>query len=267
MGTFENKKIAVIGGGHIGLAFIEGLMTSGKVSGTQLIVANRTLDKILHLNKFGIKITADNRKAAKDADWIILAVKPSVICNVITEVKDLTEGKSIISFAAAVRSESIRKILKGSSVKIVRAMPNIPICTNEGVVGFYSKDIDKNEKCQLVRLFSLLGQVIETTKEQEIDRLTIISGCGPALVAHYINMLGNYGVQESMVMQIIKGTISYLTEKNVSTKQLINSVATKGGITESIIKSLGKSSFMSNYYNSLNRGLRKLKTFSVQNSW
>mgnify|MGYP001607493632 FL=1 len=264
MDKLENKRIAVIGGGHIGLAFIEGLMNSGRIDASKLIVANPSLNKILYLRKFGISITTNNREAANKSDLIFIAVKPTTIFNALHEIKDLTNNKLLISFVAAVRIKNIRKILGNSSAKIIRAMPNIPICINEGVIGFYSEDLKKNEKQQLFKLFSLLGHVVEVTKELDIDRLTVVSGCGPALVSHYINMLGDFGAQESTIMHIIKGTISYLSKKNVTPLSLINSVATKGGITESILKSLDDSQFKSIFYHSLESGLQKIKILSCK---
>jgi len=89
MDRFEYKKLLIIGGGHIGLALVEGFINSGKIAGSQLIVANPSLTKITNLKKHGVEITTDNKSAAEKADWIFLADKPFVIDHVITEIKDL----------------------------------------------------------------------------------------------------------------------------------------------------------------------------------
>ena len=262
MDKLESKKLAIIGGGHIGLALVEGFINSGKITGSQLIVANPSLSKIVHLKKHGVEITTGNKFAAIEADWIFLAVKPFVIDQVLTEIRDLVKGKLIISLAAIVTIENIRRQVKNA--EIIRIMPNMAISCNQGVIGLFT---DKKDKKQIKQLLSLLGLVVEVQKEEGLDTLTLLSGCGPAIVSQFIETLANYGISNglsidkshALALQTFKGTVSLLEKLDLSSDELIRSVATKGGITEAILNKLKQRDFQSFFTRAMDDGYGKIK--------
>lgn len=187
MDKLENKKIAIIGGGHIGLALIQGLINSGKVSSSQLIVANPSLSKITHLKKHGVEITTDNRIAAVKATLVFLAVKPFVVDQVLLEISDLVKDKLIISLAAVVTIDKLINRVKNT--KVLRIMPNMSISCNQGVIGLYAKKLTGQDKKHIRELLTCLGLVVEVKKEKDLDALTLLSGCGPAIVAQFMDIL------------------------------------------------------------------------------
>lgn len=265
MDKLENKKLAIIGGGRIGLALVEGFINSGKITGSQLIVANPSLAKIARLRKYGVEITTDNKIAATKADLIFLAVKPLVICQVLAEISDSVKGKLIISLAAVVTIDKLRKqVMKA---KIVRIMPNLSISCNQGVIGLFANDLPVQEKENIKELLTYLGLVVEIELEEDLDTLTLISGCGPAIVAHFIDTLANYGISNglstdkshSLALQTFKGTTSLLEKSDLSSAELIRSVATNGGITKTILSRLGKRDFQSIFFRAMDEGYGKIK--------
>lgn len=262
MDKLENKKLAIIGGGHIGLALVEGFINSGKISGSQLIVASPSLAKIAHLRKYRVEVTTDNKIAVAKADWVFLAVKPFVVNHVLTEISDLVKKKLIISLAAVITTKNMRKQIKNA--EIVRIMPNVSISCNQGVIGFFT---DKQDKKQIKQVLSLLGLIIEVKKEENLDTLTLLSGCGPAIVSQFIEILAKYGVSKglssnkshALALQTFKGTASLLEKSGLSSDELIQSVATKGGITEAILSKLKQGSFQNRFIQAMNYGYTKIK--------
>ena len=65
-----DKKIAIIGGGHIGQALAEGFLNSGEISSSQLVISNPSLEKLTHLAHQGVEITSNNIVAAEKAEII-----------------------------------------------------------------------------------------------------------------------------------------------------------------------------------------------------
>lgn len=262
MAKFETKKLAIIGGGHIGLALVEGFINSGKIVSSQLIVANPSLSKIAHLKKHGIEMTMDNRIAAAKATLVFLAVKPFVVDQVLLEISDLVKGKFVISLAAVVTIAKLKKRVKNA--EIIRIMPNMSISCNQGVIGLFTDGQDKKE---IVQLLSLLGLVVEMEKEEELDALTLLSGCGPAIVSQFIEILANYGIKIGLLSEIshklalrtFEGTISLLEKSALSPNQLIQSVATKGGITEMILNKLQQSDFQNRFAQAMETGYARIK--------
>src|SRR5438034_1073000 len=83
----NNKKIAVIGAGHMGRALIGGMLR-GKLAEPKQITATRRDEEARNELKrhFNINATPDNRKAIAGADIIIIAVKPPMAKAVLTEL-------------------------------------------------------------------------------------------------------------------------------------------------------------------------------------
>src|SRR3989338_1498872 len=109
--TFARKRITVIGGGHMGPALAQGLVNAG-VPRSRITVSDNS---------------RGNLAAAKSADWIFLAVKPSVVVSVLADITGTLEGKTIISLAAGVSVKAMKKRLHGVNCSIARIMPNIPV--------------------------------------------------------------------------------------------------------------------------------------------
>ena len=71
-------KIAIIGAGNMGGALVRGLAQSSAVAQTDIAVSNPSSAKLAALKAEyeGITTTNDNRQAVKDAELVVLAVKP-----------------------------------------------------------------------------------------------------------------------------------------------------------------------------------------------
>lgn len=265
MAKFEGKKLAIIGGGHIGLALAEGFINSGKIVSSQLIVANPSLSKIAHLKKHGVEITTDNKIAAAKADWIFLAVRPFVVDRVLLEISDSVKGKLIISLTAVVTIDKLRSRVKNT--KVIRIMPNMSISCNQGVIGLYAKELTGQDKKYIRELLNCLGLVIEVKKQKDLDVLTLLSGCGPAIVSQFIEIMANYGMNiglssyksHALALQTFKGTALLLEKSGLSSEELILSVATKGGITEAILNNLRQAGFQENFIQAMEIGYGKIK--------
>ncbi len=265
MDKFGNKKLAIIGGGHIGLALVEGLINSGKIVGSQIIVANPSESKIAHLKKQGVETTTDNRIAAANADWIFLAVKPFVVDHVLSEISDLVKDKLVISLAAVVVLNTLKR--RAKEAKIMRIMPNMAISCNQGVIGLYAKAISDEDKIQIKNLLASLGMVIEVSEEKDLNALTLLSGCGPAIVSQFIEMVANYGtsvglspaIGQRLALQTFKGTAALLENSGLSPGELIQSISTKGGITEAILSKLKQRAFQNRFLQSMHYGYTKIQ--------
>lgn len=265
MDRLESKKLAIIGGGHIGSALAQGFLNSGNISASQLIVSNPTLPKIIHLKKHGVEVTSDNKFAVRKADWVFLAVKPNIVGQALLEIKNEIKTKLVISLAAVVTIDNLKKQARGSEV--VRIMPNMAISCNQGVVGFFGKGQNKK---QIKQFLSLLGLVIEVKKESDLDILTLISGCGPAIVSQFIEILANYGIRiglsadisRILALQTFKGTTAILEKLELLPSELMQSVSTKGGISERILNRLQESDFQDSFTRAMASGHAKIKELS-----
>jgi ketol-acid reductoisomerase len=92
----KGTKIAIIGLGKIGGALASSLVRNKIVSRHHLVGTTGHRDSALEAAKrYGIRTLTDNIQAIRDAQIIILAVKPQTMKKVLTEIKDaIREGSS-----------------------------------------------------------------------------------------------------------------------------------------------------------------------------
>jgi pyrroline-5-carboxylate reductase len=235
-------KIAIIGIGHMGNALYKGL----KKSGFGKIMLSKSLKS--------------NLKAFEQADWIFLAVKPNKVEDVLKNIPVQKESKLLISLAALVSLSELNQMLVGKNIQAVRIMPSLAIQIREGVIGLYTGG--KRIRALKEKL-ALLGEVVEVRKEVDLDVLTIISGCAPAILAYFAQSFANFSSKpEALVLKSLTGSLKYISESGMTFQEVIAAVATKGGITENIIDSLEKQRVKQNIESALESGYTKLRNSS-----
>jgi len=94
----SSTRITVIGAGTIGSAIAKSLLRKGF---RNITTSRRHVDHMKELADLGATVSSDNKSAAKDADVVIICVKPSDALGVLEEIRDEAAGKLAISVAAA----------------------------------------------------------------------------------------------------------------------------------------------------------------------
>lgn len=184
MPSLQESKLAFIGGGNMASAIIGGLVNKG-VHKQNIWVSEPWDVNREKMAALGVQTTTDNVQAAKDADLVIIAVKPQVTKGVCEELgaawSQRTTLPVVVSIAAGITLDSLVQWLRTSDERnahVVRVMPNTPALVGEGASGLYaSKDVTSEEK-ELVN--AVLGSVSKATewvdKEELLDVVTGLSG-------------------------------------------------------------------------------------------
>ena len=239
----NNLKIAFIGGGNMARSLISGLIKAGYDSNL-ISVSNRSEGKLIALNKdFGIKTSLDNYEIAKDADVMVLAVKPQFMAEMLNQLTAKINNygnRLIISLAAGVTVERLTSLLNGHK-KIVRLMPNTPALIGYGVTGtFAAPDVNAEEKEFTNRILTAVGKVVWVEKESDINTVTAASGSSPAyfflFMQYLIEHTKEMGLSEEQARTLVVETAlgaAQMAIKNagVSLETLRAQVTSKGGTT------------------------------------
>ena len=183
--------------------------------------------------------SASALKGAK-FDMIIIAVKPQLIAQVLPDYRlALRAGGVFVSIAAGASCATYETIL--GQVPLVRVMPNLPAMVGQGVSGLYA-----NAACtpqhltQVTNLMAQTGKAITVASEDEIDRLTAISGSGPGyifeIIRSFIKATEGLGFSPQTAQNLVLGTMAGAVEtarlSDDSAETLHGSVTSKGGTTE-----------------------------------
>ncbi len=245
-----NKTIGFIGAGKMATAIINGLKSS-KLFKQENIIASEPNKEYAHKieKNLGIKIVHNNREAASQADIILLAVKPFVVKEVLTEIEDkIDETKLIITIAAGISTAKVEEILE-KKARVIKVMPNTPALLGYGMSAVCKGEHAKAEDFEeVVKIFESVGRVIKA-KEQDIDAITGVSGSGPAFYYYIINEIAKAGAklgldyETSLLLsaQTALGSAKMILDSGVDPEQLITNVTTPGGTTAEGNKVLSES--------------------------
>lgn len=195
-------KIAFIGAGNMASAILKGISISQTFSSDKIIISNgKNFHKAEDIAKEnGISFSKNNIDCVKNADVIILCVKPNVIESVISEISEHPSENYplIISIAAGKTLSDIAKLLP-KDIRLARVMPNINATCRMSCSAFaLMKESDSDEK--LIRRFlSAFGTCIKL-KENDFSAFTSVAGCAPAYVFTMI---------DAMALSLVKNGIDY----------------------------------------------------------
>ena len=259
-------KILVIGGGNMGLTFAKSFLSTHIVKPEDMFVLEKSLEKAEELQKLNIgKIFGEPGTFVKEADLIILAVKPQDAKELFSKIKSyIDEQQVVLSIMAGVKIATITAGL--GTKKVVRAMPNLPAQIGVGMTVFTSSnDVTRIELVTVQNLINATGKAIYVEDENMIDAATAISGSGPAYVFYLMqglieaaNQMGfTQAEAELLSYQTFRGAVELFNKFDFSCETWIGKVMSKGGTTEAAFRVFEnqntKAGFIAGVQEALNR--------------
>jgi pyrroline-5-carboxylate reductase len=234
----SDKRIAVVGAGHMGTALIGGMLRAKLTTPKNITAARRNEEALAALKKdWGISTTTDNKKAAAGADIVILAVKPQVSPQVLTELAPVIKPEQIIvSLMAGITTKTISQKL-GQPCPVVRAMPNTPCLVDAGATAVASgAHAGAGDLALAERIFSSVGKVV-VLPETAMDAVTGLSGTGPVYIFMVIEAMIDGGVKmgiprdvaTKLATQTVLGAAKLVIETGKHPAILKDEVTTPGG--------------------------------------
>ena len=234
-------KIAFIGGGNMGEAILSAVLEKGLGSPSDICVSDISRERLDYLkNKYGVSVTGDNSEAGYEKDIIILAVKPQIITEIPGGIKkSLNPEQVLLSILAGVKIDTISNLFDHQ--RIVRVMPNTPAQIGIGMSGWTSTpQVTVEQKEQVRSILGAMGKEIYFGDEEYLDKVTAISGSGPAYVFLFAECLAeaaaDIGLSEkealTLASQTLLGAAHLISESGETPSELCRKVASKGGTTE-----------------------------------
>lgn len=231
-------NIGIIGYGSMGRMFYEKMSGSATVGETEFYVSNRTQEKIEHLRKL-CNVCDSNSQVAEQADILFLCVRPGDMKGILLEIKDcLKENALLVSLNGSILFEQLEKVC---DVKIAKVIPCVTAEVNQAqTLVCYNEKVSEADKNVLEKLFSCMGAVIELP-EQEMGMGAELVSCMPGFLAAIfreicVSAKKHTSLSEDeiarMLLHTVVGTGTLMIEKGYSFHDVVERVATKGGITE-----------------------------------
>lgn len=245
--SFENLQIGLIGGGNMARALVRGLLQAGHPAG-RIQVADpdpAQLEQVVALHA-SVGIHADNREVARNADVLVLAVKPQLMADV---ARQLAAGprrarQLVLSVAAGITLDSLRGWF-GAGAPLVRVMPNQPATIGAGISGLAaSAAVGETERQVAQYIASATGQAVWLQDEALMDAVTAVSGSGPAyfylLMEHMERAAIELGLPASLAAALTRETALGAARVVIETKaepgRLRAAVTSPGGTTAAALR-------------------------------
>jgi pyrroline-5-carboxylate reductase len=236
--SLKGKRLGFLGSGNMGEALIKGLVEAKVLPGEAIVASDTRTDRLADLDRrYGIRVAKSNVDLVRDADVVVLAVKPQIMGAVLTEISSsLSRRQLVISVAAGVATATIHKAV-GKDIRLIRVMPNTPALVLEGATAIAkAQGLDDGDLEIAQEIFGAVGKVV-VLDESLMDAVTGLSGSGPAYVAIVIESLADGGVKMGLdratamllATQTVLGAAKLLLETGSHPGALKDMVSSPGG--------------------------------------
>lgn len=260
------EKIAVIGGGNLGVAVTEGMLKTG-MAPQSIHVTRRRVHYLKPLEEKGVNVGSDNAAAVKDADLIILAVKPKQAETILEEVGHLfTSNQILVSLVTGVSLEHMEKVWKIPSI-CFRAMPNTAVELQESItcISHQSTTVENVEMVE--NLFKALGPVL-IIQDDMMAAATVLGACGIAFALRFIRAAQQGGIEIGfnaenalkIAAQTVKGAAELVLQNGNHPEQEIDKVTTPQGVTISGLNTMEHQGFSSALIQGVLTSYNKIKS-------
>ena len=196
-------RIAVLGAGKMGGILLQAFLKENLFAPDQIHATVGHAERALALStQWGVDVSTNNLEAVKQADLILIGVKPFQVPQLIEEIRPaLTPAKTLVSFAASVKTRAIEEAA-GMEIAVIRAMPNTTSMLGAGAAALCRGRFVSTEQMELAeRIFETVGRTV-VVEEKHMDAVTGLSASGPAYIYIIIEALAEAGVKVGLSRDI-----------------------------------------------------------------
>jgi len=242
-------KIGFIGFGSMGGVLLRSLLRYGSLIEQEVIVSTRSREKLSgFISKYpGLEVMHSNTELAERCHTIFICVGTDEVKGVIEEIKpSLQEDVHLVYISGGLTISNVAKIYDGMISKVI---PSLTCGTSSCVIlVHHNEKVAEDNSMRLERCLSKIGK-IKIISEDQFGTGACITSCAAAFMAAMMKHFAAAAVKSSgydeeevqdMVRTTMLGTAMLLSKRKIPFDNLIDRVATRGGITEDGIKVLNE---------------------------
>ncbi len=259
-------KVTVIGAGNMGGALIHGWAKSGKVRELTIADKNEALLASFKEKYPTITTTTDNHQAVRDADIVVIVVKPWLVPIILKEIKpalNLTK-QVLVSDAANFTTDKLAEEFGNEYGQYVYVIPNIA-AEYAASMSFMAKGKNTSQQNldRVKELYDIVGDTL-VVPENLVGPGMMMASSGIAYVMRYIRAQMSGGVEmgfyaqqaKQIALQTMLGAVTLLKETGMHPEEAIDKVTTPGGVTIKGLNELEYSGFNAAVIKGLMAGLK-----------
>ena len=243
-------KIGFIGYGNMAGATGKGLMLSGAIKPEQIYATAKHFENLKSkAGVQGIHACETALEVCETCDVVFIGVKPYMVKDVMSPVKDALKGKVVISLAANIYCDTLSEILPESHC--VATAPNTPVSVCEGIfICEEENTLTDDEKVFVQELLENLGTFMWLDRDH-MGIAGVVAGCSPAFVSMFMEALGDAACKHGLtrpvayrlIAQMLAGTGKMALASGDHPGQMKDAVCSPAGTTIVGVSTLEKNGF------------------------
>ena len=232
-------NLGIIGCGKMGSALVKGAIKENAIDGQKVVVIDLVPELAQKLsNDIGATVAKTNDDLIKNADAVLLCVKPQDMISLTDSFNKERSSKLFISIAAGIKIDDLEKSLKNDD-RVIRVMPNTPAMIGQGASAqSKGKNATESDAEFVSKILNAVGISIEVP-EKQLDAVTGLSGSGPAYIYTVIEALADGGVLVglpkekalTLAAKTVIGAAEMVMKSDEHPAKLRDQVASPGGTT------------------------------------
>lgn len=238
-------KVGFIGAGNMVTAIVRGALASNGLVASDVYLTDRSGKTAPALaEEVGANVAKSNRELVRKVDMVVLGVKPYAVETVLRDISGVLADTNtlVVSLAAGKTLKSLEKAA-GSTVPVVRVMPNVNAAIGESMTGIARGTNATDEHVKAARdLMSSVGRCM-VLSEDDFPAFAALAGCSPAWMYQIIESLARAGVKHGLtksqsvaiVAQSMMGSAHMVLEEaadsGATPSDLVDRVCSPGGTT------------------------------------
>lgn len=230
-------------------ALMSRAVTQGHLRPEDVVFADCDTAKLERFSAHGYRTTADNSEAVRDAQYVLLGVRPHQAHDVIRGFSAEMDGKTLVSICAGVRVASLKALLPDGA-EVIRVMPNLPATVGVGVTAITESQVSVKALEEVKSMLACSGMLV-VLEESLINAATAISGSGPGYCFKFAAAMQAEAEQlglppdaaRMMIACTLEGAAHMLREPEADAAKLAQHVAVPGGTTEAAFRTLERYDF------------------------
>lgn len=239
-------NLGFLGTGNMGSAIIKGIAAAKKDKSSKLgkydinlFAYDKDSEKLKSLSEYGVTPCSSEEDLGSRCGYILLAVKPQVLGDVLTALKpSVTENHVFISICAGISSDFIKE-KTNPNVKTAIVMPNTPAMLGLGASAIARDNIISDEEFDLAKSVISSCGIVREIPMNKMKEIICINGSSPAFIylfaKGFIDYAKEVGIDEKAALELfaqsLAGSAKMLTDSGMTVEQLIKQVSSPGGTT------------------------------------
>jgi pyrroline-5-carboxylate reductase len=257
--------VGFVGTGNMAEALIRGLLHAGVAEKEQILGSDPRDERCREMGeRYGVRVIEDNAAVAREAEILVLSVKPQVMAPVLEEIAlHIHPHALVVSIAAGIPLAAIEGKLP--QARVIRTMPNTPALVGAGATAIAAGGHATAEDIKAARrIFDSVGTTV-VLEEAQMDAVTGLSGSGPAYIFLIIEALSDAGVKvglsrynaQALAAQTVLGSAKLLIETNEHPGRLKDMVTSPGGTAISGLHTLEAGGLRTTLMNAVEEATRR----------